>query len=103
MKPYSSELANQVYDVLTNVCQASELDRESFVFHATQGDIGEWRFGGCLGFGGKYRGETFRVDCYREDETPEARRIIDEANDALAKLRPAPRPDIAGMAPGSGP
>ena len=46
----------------------------------------EWRFCGHLGFGGKYRSETNKVDCYREDETPKRLAIIGELNDALAKL-----------------
>lgn len=80
MKGYSDELAHAVYDVLVNVCGAAEGDRYSFIYSATRGTLSEWRFCGHLGFGGKYRAESFRVDCYSEDETPERLEIIERAN-----------------------
>ena len=46
----------------------------------------EWRFQGKLGFGGKYRSETNKVDCYREDETTEVLLLIDDINHALSLL-----------------
>lgn len=46
----------------------------------------EYRFIGLLGFGGKvwlHNGPFPYVNCYREDENPERRRIIDKTNEAL--------------------
>lgn len=52
----------------------------------------EWRFSGHLGFGGKFwrnAGQHY-VTCYREDETPERRTMIDNLNQEIANLA---RPD----------
>ena len=45
-----------------------------------EGGCDEWRFMGKLGFGGKYRSGTNRVDCYSEDETPERLDLIKQIN-----------------------
>lgn len=55
--------------------------------HALATDCREYRFGGSLGFGGKYWPEEWRVSCYSEDETKERRETITRTNEALAKLR----------------
>jgi len=79
--------ANKIYDLLVSVGGAWESDRDSFIYHHCDVKDGcdEWRFRGKLGFGGKYR-DNNRVDCYKEDETPERRKIINELNEALAKI-----------------
>jgi hypothetical protein len=41
---------------------------------------------GKLGFGGKYRSNSNKVDCYLEDETPEIIILIERLNDALSKI-----------------
>jgi hypothetical protein len=53
----------------------------------------EWRFGGQLGFGGKFHMvDGFRprmyVSCYPEDQTPERLVLIATVNAELAKLAP---------------
>ncbi len=82
----TKEKANRVYGLLVNMGGANESERGDFVFHHTKdGGCDEWRFGGLLGFGGKYRSNSDSVDCYTEDETPERASIISELNNALQK------------------
>jgi hypothetical protein len=81
-------LADEVWDILVAECGASEQGREAYRLEvAERGWPEEWRFVGALGFGGKVRwdrhGERLYVDCYREDETPERKAMIDRANEAL--------------------
>jgi hypothetical protein len=80
--------ANSVYDLLVKIGGASESERASFVYHHCMSKelCDEWRFGGKLGFGGKYRSIANRVDCYKEDDTPERIEIIKELNNLLNKL-----------------
>ena len=80
--------ANAVYDLLVQIGGASEDERETFVYNHTEARYlcTEWRFCGVLGFGGKYRSERNRVDCYREDETPERLAVIKEINFRLADI-----------------
>ena len=49
----------------------------------------EWRFQGALGFGGKFWNWDGRwyVSCYREDDSPERSKMIEQANLDLAQLR----------------
>lgn len=94
----TKEKANKVYDLfvsigghqylLVSIGGAYEPDRYSFIYHHTKDKDGcsEWRFSGKLGFGGKYISGRNRVDCYREDETPERIKLMDELNSALAKI-----------------
>lgn len=83
-----AEKANNVYDILVNIGDASERERESFIYHHTNEDdvCNEWRFQGKLGFGGKYRESKNSVDCYREDLNPEREKIIEKINQELAAL-----------------
>ena len=89
-KAMSEAVANAIYDILVQDCGAYDggHERESFVAHQTTEDVIEWRFGGKLGFGGKFWRNAGRiyVNCYREDETPEMRKMIDKANERLAAL-----------------
>lgn len=73
---------NKIYDLLVSVGGAREKERESFIYHHTNG-CDEWRFQGKLGFGGKYRSRTNTVDCYLEDETPERTKIVKQLNEEL--------------------
>lgn len=87
-RPLTRSEANSVYDVLVQMAGANESDREQFI--ATQRDgCTEYRFQGRLGFGGKFWNNDNRwyVSCYREDETPETTRVIDETNKVLEILR----------------
>ena len=85
----TKEKANKVYDLLVNIGGAYEHDRDSFIYHHTESKYGckEWRFCGKLGFGSKYRCDYNRVDCYKEDETPERIKLMDKLNRALASER----------------
>lgn len=81
--------ANEVYNVLTSIGGANPLTRLAFLheFIESANPATEWRFQGSLGFGGKFRynqsDESYSIDCYREDETPEINAIISEMNVAL--------------------
>lgn len=85
----TKEKANKVYDLLVSIGGAYEPHRDNFVYYHTESKDGcdEWRFVGKLGFGGKYRSDYNRVDCYLEDETPERVKLMDELNRELAKLK----------------
>ena len=93
--PITEEAANEVYDALIEHAgcyrpPGGEHDdaRASFVFDAVAGHWSEWRFQGCLGFGGKARwyGERFYVDCYPEDSNPKRDAVIETTNKALAAI-----------------
>lgn len=92
----SREVAYQIWNILRECCGASEDSYDSIHFAdvaETQG-ITEWRFGGSLGFGGKFwankrpgqSGMVFYVSCYREHETPERSAMIQNANERLYRL-----------------
>lgn len=76
--------ADAIYDILVEHAGASPDFNHRFDFaRAMKSGAREYRFGGCLGFGGKYRPETNTVDCYSEDETAERRAVIQATNEAL--------------------
>lgn len=83
----TKEQANAIYDILVSQCGAPEQDRFSFVCAQTDGAVSEWRFGGKLGFGGKFwcNGGRLYVSCYPEDLTPTRESLIQAANTALAE------------------
>jgi hypothetical protein len=97
--PLSESEAAAVWLVLVDHAGASRepFDKENFVHHQTRNVELEWRFGGLLGSGGKFRRnrvwigdtrtESWTVDCYAEDLTPARQAVIDETNEALAELR----------------
>ena len=86
--------ANLAFDILVQHAGASEYWRRDFVHTLTKWD-GSWpmeyRFGGSLGMGGKFRiGQTdgrLYVDQYREDETEKSRDAIHLTNKALEAVR----------------
>ena len=85
----NEERLNSIYDLLVSIGGANEHYRYSFIWkHVinTEFPCKEWRFCGHLGFGGKYRSEKNKVDCYSEDETPERLAIIEQLNEALKQL-----------------
>jgi hypothetical protein len=83
----SADTANEIYDILIATCRAQESNRDQFVrYLGEKHDHYEFRFCGALGFGGKLYLDRFsglRVDCYREDRTPERESMIADANSAL--------------------
>lgn len=52
--------------------------------------VQEYRFQGNLGFGGKFMRNDgmLYVQCYREDETPKRRTVLDKTNELLKLLTP---------------
>jgi hypothetical protein len=64
----SSAVANQIWTILVEEVRAREEDRSGFIQHQGKGCT-EWRFGGVLGFGGKFWNNSGRwyVNCYPED------------------------------------
>jgi hypothetical protein len=88
MAEMTKEKAIKVYDLLVNIGGANESERDDFIYHHSESKEGcrEWRFIGKLGFGGKYWSASNRVDCYREDETPERIKLMEELNSELANI-----------------
>ena len=95
----SVDTANAIYDILTENCGAKH-DREGFVYHQSNGFCSEYRIGGPGGFGAKFWrnsgylpdgtwGEMWRVNVYREDETPKITEMLAATNAELEKLRAA--------------
>lgn len=78
-----------VYNVLVSMAGARESERSQFVaLHARfSPPCDEYRFGGELGFGGKYWRETNEVTCYHEDENAHRLKIIADVNAALLRLK----------------
>ena len=99
-QPIPEDAAHKIWDILLEHTKLEppeegtlyhkyDVERNSFVTNAVDGNWTEWRFGGGLGFGGKVWNNAGRwyVTCYSEDETPEREEIIAKTNEALAKLR----------------
>lgn len=85
IKIVDNNIPSKIYDILVAYGQANEDSREDFInYYNTDGS--EWRFSGNLGFGGKYRKETNKVDYYIEDKTEEREKITELINKALAEL-----------------
>jgi hypothetical protein len=95
----TKEIADRIYDILVAHAGASDRPgawspRQEFAW-CVNADRGmgtiEFRFGGLLGFGGKFWnwGEKWYVTCYREDleDHPERAEAIRKTNAALAELR----------------
>lgn len=81
----TKETASKIYDILVVVGGAYEPMRSPFIHYQIEKDYQgkEWRFGGALGFGGKYWTDTNCVSCYSEDETPKRLKLINKINRML--------------------
>jgi hypothetical protein len=81
------ELANDIFDILVETCDASEGWRANFLHIMTTG-CQEYRFQGNLGFGGKLYNNSSKlyVDCYPEDLTEVRQQAIDLANSRIKAL-----------------
>lgn len=83
--------ANAVYDILIREAGADNREhwRENFVQCQTTVAPREYRFGGFLGFGGKFwnTNEGWYVTAYPEDYTPDLVRIAERTNLELADLK----------------
>lgn len=65
-------------------------DEEDFIFHHAVNHkerCKEWRFQGKLGFGGKYRSDSNKVDYYSEDVSPEREQIMMTTNQLLLEWK----------------
>lgn len=87
----TTDQANTVYDLLIEHAGASPDGRDDFIFLQTDQHVDEYRFGGALGFGGKFwnhRGRWY-VTAYPEavKVRPELRGVIEAANAALKAAR----------------
>jgi hypothetical protein len=91
----SVEKAEQAYTILVQHAGApnDENERYAFVHHVTSEmhRCREYRFGGLLGWGGKFRNNGNNdnvpyVDCYQEHLNGDRARIIGETNAALREL-----------------
>jgi hypothetical protein len=82
-------VAREVYQILVEECGApSDADSaESFLYTHRDGRVDEYRFGGSLGYGGKFWQHDLRVSCYKEDDTPERLAAIARANTRLAEVK----------------
>ena len=84
----------RVYDVLVQEAKAAEDYRERFLDYMTEElpsrgrTNGEWRFMGCLGFGGKlyWDGRRASINKYPEDRSDEDVVLIKRVNDMLRAI-----------------
>lgn len=90
-----------VWDLLVAEAGASRDPEEKVRFTEAYTQVehraDEWRFGGHLGFGGKFwrNAGRFYVSCYREDRTKARDAITTRVNDRIAELQAQynPNPD----------
>jgi hypothetical protein len=87
----NTDACREIYDILVAVCHAPDSVSDRLQFrHFWDGGGNEYRFGGSLGFGGKFWRANYvpwSVSCYREDETPKRLEIIARTNEQLAWLQ----------------
>ena len=77
------------WDILVKPVGAQDRDWDKAVFvNSLMRGTQEYRFGGSLGFGGKFYKDTWRVyvSCYPEDRTPERDQVVKEVNKLLEDL-----------------
>lgn len=89
------EQAAKVYEILVRECDADPAQSLAFVQYMTaqhtlaaaQGGR-EWRFGGRLGYGGKFYlyEHVWRVNCYPEDINPARRQLMFRVNDMIGHI-----------------
>lgn len=80
-------IANEVYSILVEECEAQEHWRENFIQVHTD-HCTEYRFQGALGFGGKfYSDHDWRVGMYRENETPERLAMAKRATQRIKEVK----------------
>lgn len=90
------DLYERVWDILVENAGAPKgpHDREGFVLACLDTHryriLTEYRFGGKLGFGGKfwrYNGRLY-INCYPEDLNPAREAILEKVNQMLAEVTP---------------
>lgn len=87
LTPIPEPDCQKIYDMLLEA-GATERWRTDFVLHMS-GTTREYRFGGMLGFGGKFYNPSGRwyISCYPEDRTDERATIIEGINARLRALQ----------------
>lgn len=88
-EPLTHDQADAIWTVFVEHAGAPETCRDQFLSVQTHSHCPEYRFGGALGFGGKFWTQHWDVTCYSEDETPQRQAIITTTNAALAALKEA--------------
>lgn len=107
MKPeriqITRELATKFFDMLVLRNGTNELYRESFIAWAGSGIGHEFRIGGQLGRGGKFKIlrhenplDMFYVDGYPEDMTSRIKEIQNEINEMITKITDEQFPPESG-------
>jgi hypothetical protein len=87
-KPLTKEQAKTVYKILQEECGATPEKEFSFVMEfISESPCTEFRFGGSLGPGGKFRYPKMRVDCYPEDATAQRLKSVERTNLRLAEFQ----------------
>lgn len=77
-------ILHEIYMILIKHCGAQESNKDQFVEYFLNNGK-EWRFGGNLGFGGKfYMDNPPRIDCYNEDLNNKRSVIITIVNRLLS-------------------
>ena len=96
-RPLSEQDAQDIYAILVAMAKAPDHEWavRQFVDAQTRDFCPEYRFGGALGFGGKFwrNGGRLYVTCYQEDETASKKKLIAKTNEALTRLQLA-RPSL---------
>lgn len=83
----NKEQLNKIYNILIKYAGTYPRMRDTFIQnHITERPCKEWRFGGKLGFGGKYWSEDNKVSCYPEDKTESMTILINNINSELNKI-----------------
>ncbi len=93
-KKYDEATLRAIYEILIRTCGAYDAADAYLQFIVAADRFSalhsfEYRFQGSLGFGGKvwlYNGDYPYVNCYREDQTPERKKAIAQADQALREL-----------------
>jgi hypothetical protein len=92
MMHIDENIAVKIYDALVSIGGAPKSEKDAFIQHFQGIDIPfanmEWRFGGKLGFGGKFRvnGGRVYVDYYTEDETKDRKEDTQRINESIARI-----------------
>lgn len=83
----SGEVASKIFDILKEAGVA-EGDRADFIITQMRGCV-EYRFGGKLGYGGKFWNyhDSWYVNYYQEDKTRDRDSIVKTVNKKLVKLK----------------
>lgn len=93
---YDKDFYRKIYDLLCDHGQIRrdpkhqwyQAEKEHFASYFTDDRGREWRFGGDLGFGGKFWANDglHYVSCYTEDRTAKRNKLIITLNAAITKL-----------------